>query len=98
MIEREREALVGLAIAEGERSRSDTRVYDVNQEFHIASALWQLSGRPTDTYGLRDCLESAALTASRIAWQVRIQISIICNLLPQLNHIRSSTTTQANTT
>ncbi|KAI0768408.1 hypothetical protein BC629DRAFT_1536307 [Irpex lacteus] len=51
MIEREREALVGLAIAE-------------------ASALWQLSGRPTDTYGLRDCLESAALTASRIAWQV----------------------------
>ncbi|KAI0092988.1 hypothetical protein BDY19DRAFT_921336 [Irpex rosettiformis] len=51
VIEREREALVGLAIAE-------------------ASALWQLSGRPTDAYGLRDCLESAALTASRIAWQV----------------------------
>ncbi|KAI0344856.1 hypothetical protein BDW22DRAFT_1355024 [Trametopsis cervina] len=55
-IEREREALVGLAIAE-------------------ASNLWQMSGRPMDAYGLRDCLESAALTASRIAYTVRLRLS-----------------------
>ncbi|KAK7692551.1 hypothetical protein QCA50_004181 [Cerrena zonata] len=50
-IEREREALIGLAAAE-------------------ASHLWQYSGRPMDAYGLREALESAAMTASRIAYQV----------------------------
>ncbi|KAF7792363.1 hypothetical protein EIP86_003399 [Pleurotus ostreatoroseus] len=32
-----------------------------------ATRLWAYSGRAMDTYGQRDCLESAALTASRIA-------------------------------
>lgn len=50
-IERVREGLVGLAIAE-------------------ASRLWQYTNRPMDTYGLRDCLESAALTAFRISYNV----------------------------
>ncbi|KIP10910.1 hypothetical protein PHLGIDRAFT_125231 [Phlebiopsis gigantea 11061_1 CR5-6] len=50
-MERVREALVGLAIAE-------------------ASKLWQYTGRAVDTYGLRDCLESAALTAFRISYTI----------------------------
>ncbi|CAL1706801.1 unnamed protein product [Somion occarium] len=35
-----------------------------------ASHLWQYSGRAMDAYGLREALESAALTASRIAYRV----------------------------
>ena len=35
-----------------------------------ASRLWAYSGRPLDTYGQRDCLESAAQTASNIAYSV----------------------------
>ncbi|EKM54450.1 uncharacterized protein PHACADRAFT_258301 [Phanerochaete carnosa HHB-10118-sp] len=50
-IERAREGLVGLAIAE-------------------ASRLWQYTNRPMDTYGLRDCLESAALTSFKISYAV----------------------------
>ncbi|GJE92308.1 hypothetical protein PsYK624_084620 [Phanerochaete sordida] len=50
-MERVREGLVGLAIAE-------------------ASRLWYYTNRAMDTYGLRDCLESAALTAFRISYTV----------------------------
>ncbi|KAL4243920.1 hypothetical protein ABKN59_010612 [Abortiporus biennis] len=35
-----------------------------------ATHLWQYSGRPMDTYGLRDALESAAQTAMRISYRV----------------------------
>ncbi|KAI0071789.1 hypothetical protein K474DRAFT_1701409 [Panus rudis PR-1116 ss-1] len=49
--EREREGLIGLAVAE-------------------ATHLWQYSGRSMDTYGLRQALESAAMTAARIAYRV----------------------------
>lgn len=49
-MEREREAMVGLAIGE-------------------ATRLWQYTNRPMDTYGLRDCLESASMTAFRISYE-----------------------------
>lgn len=50
-MERERDALIGLAIGE-------------------ASRLWAYSGRPMDTYGQRDCLESAASTTANIAYTI----------------------------
>lgn len=72
-VERVREAIVGLAIAEGSstspsRSNADLTLYHPR---FTASRLWQYTNRPMDTYGLRDCLESAALTAFRISYTVR---------------------------
>lgn len=71
--DREREGLVGLALAEGGIVVHShiTYIMLISPCTYLASTLWQMSGRLMDAYGLRDCLESAAFTATRIAYNVR---------------------------
>lgn len=71
-MEREREAMVGLAIGEGTRANNTiSRPAWLMMRVRTATRLWHYTNRPMDTYGLRDCLESASMTAFRISYEVR---------------------------
>ena len=83
---REREGLVGLAVAEGTffffRNRLSfglsLRIVGLSSEpdHFTASRLWNYSGRPMDTFAIRHAMEAAASTASMLYYRVSLHISI----------------------
>lgn len=79
--EREREALVGLAIGEG-NCRFYYTLLVVSNPFlpSTATKLWSYCNRPRDKYGRREASEIAAATAERIYRHVRLFLRYLPNL------------------
>ena len=69
-IERQREALTGLAVAEGLLLGSSCHIYMLI--INLASRLLQYSSLPADNYTRLAASEAAAHTASYIFYQVRL--------------------------
>lgn len=72
--ERQREAMIGMAIGEGGYVPESHALAMLTSPYHAASRLWQYTGRSLDAYGLRAASEAAAATASNIAYRVCITL------------------------